>query len=299
MNILVTGATGFLGSHLTRYLLNNNHSVVILKRSFSDLSRIANCIEAVKCYDIDRSDLASIMAQQTDIDAIIHCATNYGHQQQDLAALIEDNVLFGLSLLEQASQHHCRYFINCDSFYSNHHDDSQPLNHYSTTKKQFLGLAKSLCDSNSVTFINCCFEHIYGPQDNPNKAVPKLINACLANENSIALTPADNERDFIYVDDACRAILLVLKHLQTTSQPQTEFSIGSGTSTSIKSLATLIQQLTHSSCELDFSALAYHPGEIMFSQADTQALHDLGWQADVSLSEGLLKTIASMSEKIL
>ena len=67
MKILVTGATGFLGSHLVKALLKEKHQVIILKRSFSDTWRIEDVLENLISYDIDQYDLEKIFKEQNKI----------------------------------------------------------------------------------------------------------------------------------------------------------------------------------------------------------------------------------------
>jgi len=75
--ILLTGPTGFLGSHLLQALLNEGYKVIILKRSFSDTWRINHLLDNLKSYDINKTPLEKPF-EENKIDIIIHTATNYG-----------------------------------------------------------------------------------------------------------------------------------------------------------------------------------------------------------------------------
>jgi nucleoside-diphosphate-sugar epimerase len=73
--VLLTGATGFLGSHLVRALLAEKYELIILKRSFSDISRIEGVINEADVYDIDRCPLEQQFKEHKKIDFVIHTAT--------------------------------------------------------------------------------------------------------------------------------------------------------------------------------------------------------------------------------
>ena len=107
--ILITGATGFLGSHITWTLFNEGFSIIILKRSFSDIWRIREIIDKIRYYDIDKVEL-EIPFKENEIDCIIHTATNYGKKREKISEIIETNVVFPLKLLEIAT------FFNTDTF---------------------------------------------------------------------------------------------------------------------------------------------------------------------------------------
>lgn len=125
MTILLTGATGFLGSHILNRLLQADYKVVILKRSFSDTWRINSVLSKVKFYDLDKTPIETAFKEQK-IDVVIHTATNYGRSNQLVSSIVDTNLMFSLKLLETAA------FFNTDTLLYKY------LNHYSLSKKQFI-----------------------------------------------------------------------------------------------------------------------------------------------------------------
>ena len=93
MDILLTGATGFLGSHLLKALLQEGHIVTVVKRSTSDCRRIAGHLNKCRVYDIDRTSLKTIFSEK-HLDAVIHCATQYGKGNIEADKIISSNGLF-------------------------------------------------------------------------------------------------------------------------------------------------------------------------------------------------------------
>lgn len=97
--ILISGATGFLGSNLMKRLIAEGYEVIILKRSFSDTKRINDYFGKIKYYDIDRVGLENCFLENK-IDVFIHCATDYGRKNVDPLHIIEANLITPLKLLE-------------------------------------------------------------------------------------------------------------------------------------------------------------------------------------------------------
>ena len=109
MKVLLTGATGFLGSHILKGLVEQNIETVVLKRSFSNDNRIDKYRAQYKAYYVDRISLQEIFEKESIIDAVIHCATNYGRKNEKVSEVFQSNVVFPLQLLEIAT------FFNTDT----------------------------------------------------------------------------------------------------------------------------------------------------------------------------------------
>ena len=93
--LLITGATGFLGSHLTKKFVDENYKVVILKRICSDPWRIKDVLDKICCYNVDKTGIESPF-QENKIDIIIHAAVNYG--RDGIVKTVETNINFPLKL---------------------------------------------------------------------------------------------------------------------------------------------------------------------------------------------------------
>ena len=115
--VLLTGATGFLGSHLLSVLLEEGHKVVVLKRSISSIYRIQHLIEDVVVYDIDKHRLDDIF-QNEYIEVIIHVATTYSRKQRNELDIVDTNIVLGINLLKIAAKHDVKIFINTDTFFN-------------------------------------------------------------------------------------------------------------------------------------------------------------------------------------
>ena len=116
--ILLTGATGFLGSHLLDALLKNDYEVIVLKRSMSDTWRIESHLDEFKSYDIDSHGLDQVF-KGNSIHTIIHMATLYRKSDNgiDIDEMISSNITFPTTLLEIGIKNGLKAFINTGTFF--------------------------------------------------------------------------------------------------------------------------------------------------------------------------------------
>ena len=292
MKVLLTGATGFLGSHLARALLREGHQVTILKRSTSDCSRLEDIASELAACDADAADLLSVLSRHGPFDAVIHAATAYGRRDESDAALVEANVLFPLRLLHACCEQGTGLFVNTDTFSrASLAAGATHLAGYHLTKKQFAEWGALTAKQHGLTFANMRLEHVYGPGDQPDKFIPFIIRQCMRDGARIALTSGEQKRDFVYVADVVEAYLLVLRQKDSLPARYMDYQVGTGSATTVRELVEKIHSLTRSTAQLQFGALAQRPGELMCSQADTRALQALGWQGRVSMEEGLALTL--------
>ena len=290
MKILLTGATGYLGSNLARAFVADGHHVVVLKRQTSKLLRLAGIEQQLYFYDVENLDLAKPFQEQGPIDVVVHTATSYGRAGESASEVFEVNTVFPLRLLEMAILFNTDTFFNTDTILYPY------LNAYSLSKKQFSDWGKQLSTNNKIRFLNIRLEHMYGPGDDSSKFTTWIIEQCLANVSEIKLTPGEQQRDFIYVDDVVSAYQLLLKQRSALEAGFLSVDLGSGNPVSIREFTSLVFKLSNSSSNLKFGALPYRKSEIMHSSADLGLLTRLGWHPRVPLRAGIQHTLYTMTD---
>ena len=290
MKILLTGATGFLGSYLLKKLIEQEHDVIILKRSNSNTFRIKDLLNRESMmFDVDLDECESIFAVNR-FDCIIHTATEYGRSENAIRAVIEANLILPIRLIELGIRYKVKTFINTDSYFNKYELGYSSLLNYSLSKKSLLIWLKNL--SNKIQIANVILEHLYGPHDSETKFVQGMIQKIgIQNVNHVALTAGFQKRDFVYVEDVADAYLAILNHSALTEFKFKIFEVGTGQSVEVKTMALLIKEISKSSTQLGFGDLAYRSDEIMDSKADISALLVLGWHPKYSLRAGVAKIL--------
>jgi CDP-paratose synthetase len=286
MHILLTGASGFLGGHLAAMLRARGHTVTGLRRQ---LDEEPDPQLAQRCHWVSREAfLADPKSVLPPIDAVIFAGGCYGRRSEPYRDICDGNLRMPLAILETAVQAGVQLFVNSDTALP--HD----FNAYALSKAQFAEWGRLFARRPGIRFANLHLDHLYGPGDDPSKFTDFIINCCIANKPHVDLTPGEQQRDFIYIEDAAAAIVAVLD-AQATGRLQgyNDIPVGSGVATPIREFVTRVKQLSGATTELRFGALPYRPREVMLSVADTHALQALGWRCQTTLEHGLQNTIRS------
>ncbi len=281
--LLITGATGFLGSHLVRRFVADGWDVAILKRPESNLNRIADIVDRLHVFDVDCLD--ELFVTLGHVDVVIHAAANYGRHSEPASSIFATNTAFPLHLLEAVTRHGTGTLINTDTVLD------PMLNAYALSKHQFKQWGQQFAHAGGIRFINLRLEHMYGAGDDPTKFTTHVMNACLANAPKLKLTPGEQKRDFIYVDDAVDAYAVVIDRLSELAPGFNELDVGSGRAVTIRKFVETVRDLTSATTQLEFGTLPYRTNEVMFSQANTTKLHTLGWASRFDITAGLAKMI--------
>lgn len=286
---VITGATGFIGSHLARKLVGLGWSVHAFHRQSSSLDLLADCAESIQWHNIETTALDSIWDAIGSTDVVYHLATEYGRDDQPASAVAAANVLFPLQLLEHADAHGAEMFVTTDTCFP----ASYPyLREYTLSKKQFAQWGNVWAQQSGKRFVNVVLQHPYGPGDRAGKFVPWIIEQCLQNVDQINLTSGEQRKDFIYVDDVVDALIVLHEWRECLPVEFSEVPCGSGTAVTLKHFIETIHAITQSTSRLEFGALPNRAGEMLYSCSDNEILNGLGWSATTSLAEGIRLTLA-------
>jgi CDP-paratose synthetase len=280
--IVITGINGFLGSHLASFL-DQDYQVIGLVREINNNFRIVDCN-----YPLFTSDAKSItdLFNRFEIHAVIHTATVY-KPKFSIREILQTNLLLPTILYEKANQYNVKAFINTDTFFNFENSKYDYLNSYTLSKQNCLSWLK--CIEGNCKLINMKLHHIYGPNDTESKFVTSILNKLKNNETTIALTPGQQKRDFIFITDVCDAYKVVLDKILNSNQGNDfyEFEVGTGHSISIEDFLLKAKELSGSSSILEFGTLAYRKNEIMDAKANNEKLLQLGWIPQTNLNAGI------------
>lgn len=296
---LMTGATGFVGSHLLRSLLAEGHNITLLTRSFSSTARIHDVLNHVQRIDLDKSDL-TVALSKLKIAGVIHLATDYGRRDSCAAEVLQTNLVLPVSLFEVASTIGARFFINTDSFFCKPQFNYPVMRNYIFSKNSFRNWAHN--NTKQIQFANISLEHVYGPDDGQEKFVPSVLRQLLnPSVGDIQLTAGMQKRDFVYVDDVVEAYRCVLASVKDDNSAPSfcAYEIGTGSSIELRHFVETMHEVTNSQAQLSFGARAYQEGEIMDSFADLRTITSLGYVPRVGLREGMIHLVDAARKSLL
>ncbi len=287
--VVITGITGFLGSHLARKCIASGYSVIGVKRKKSDLHRLKDISSQIRYINIENGALVE-QFEGIMPSAILHTACIYGRKNEKASEVLDTNVSVSLQILEAAIKAKVGCFINADTALP------RDIDTYSLSKYQFKQWGKHLKDQ--IKFINMRIELMYGVGDNDDKFVQWFVNQLHQQIENIPLTAGDQIRDFIYVDDVAAAFISVLKNINNLPA-FTNFDVTTGRPVTVrKFLQRIVKEYTRLYSEpksiLCFGAISSCQTNIVSREVSPYALEQFGWRPKVCHKDGILKVLEDL-----
>jgi CDP-paratose synthetase len=298
MKILLSGSTGFLGTHLLESLIKKGFQVILVKRSSTNLSKLQERFGNIEAWNCEGNEMNDLFRAHSDIDMIMHAATDYGRNDSSLISTFLSNEAFPIRLLEQAVLHKVGLFLNFDTFFSSQNSVYDYLKAYTLSKRHFREWGEYFGNSDAIYFLNLRLFHMYGPGDSPEKFIQSMVRRCLANEE-IDLTDGLQMRDFIHVDDVISAVKILIESKSWKKFGFQQYDVGSGNSVSIRYLVETIKKQCRSNSKLNFGALPIRAGEFKDFPADIKALRAMGWKPKINIELGIDTLIDDLDSKLL
>jgi dTDP-glucose 4,6-dehydratase len=307
MRLLVTGAAGFIGSNFVRYWLDrhpDDHVVVFDLLTYagnrSSLEDVEDRIVFVQ-GDIADGDLAERVVRDERVDTIV----NFAAESHNSLAVIDPtrffrtNVLGTQTLLDVARVtdlarfHHvstCEVYgdlaLDSDDAFTEDHP-YRPRTPYNASKAAADHAVRAYHETYGlpITITNC--SNNYGPYQFPEKVIPLFVTNALDDKALPLYEATQNKREWLHVDDHCRAIELVLEQGRIGET----YNVGSGLEASIEELADAILDLTGKPRDLR-TIVADRPGHDRRYLLDSNKLRrELGWEPRWEFADGLADTV--------
>jgi UDP-glucose 4-epimerase len=283
---LVTGASGHLGAHLTRLLLNRGHSVVALIRPEGNPWRLDEVLDRVHL-------IRTVEEIPGDgCESIFHLAwSGITAQTRNLSANIVANVSNSLQLFQIAHAAGCKCWIGMGSQAEygpqecvlNENLNPQPDSAYGVTKLYLGRLLDILCREAGIRFVWLRLTATYGPMDNSDHLIPSVIDALLSGISPTLRTSGAQRWDYLYVDDAVEAIY----QSSIKSEARGTFNLAAGKASSVRSIVERIRDMIDPGLPITFGEQSNHS----LRAVSTKLQNAIGWQPQTGLDTGLRKTL--------
>jgi UDP-glucuronate 4-epimerase len=322
MRILVTGAAGFIGSHVAQYLCKRGDQVVGIDNlnDYYDprlkLSRLAqltplNNFSFQKIDIADRCAVEKLFAEER-LERVVHLAAQAGvrYSLENPQAYIDANLVGFTNILEGCRHHQIQHLVYASSSsvygantsmpFSIHHNVDHPVSLYAATKKANELMAHTYSHLYRLPTTGLRFFTVYGPWGRPDMAMFLFTKAILAGNPIQVFNHGKMRRDFTYIDDIVEGVVRVLDRIAapnpdwsseqpdsaTSSAPYRLYNIGNNNPVELLTLIETIEKALGKTAIKEL--LPIQPGDVPATYADVADLvRDVGFKPETSIEDGV------------
>jgi UDP-glucuronate 4-epimerase len=327
MKVLVTGAAGFIGMHVSQRLLEAGHEVVGVDNlnDYYDVSlkkaRLARLegrpgFRFVKMDVADRVGMAALFSDE-HFDRVIHLAAQAGvrYSLANPHAYIDSNIVGFMNILEGCRHHRVQHLVyassssvygaNASMPFSVHDNVDHPLSLYAASKKANELMAHTYSHLYGLPTTALRFFTVYGPWGRPDMAYFKFTQAMVDGKPIDVYNHGRMMRDFTYIDDVAEGVMQTLDHIATANPewsagnpdpgtskaPWRVYNIGNNTPVELMRFIEVLEDCLGKTAVKNM--LPMQPGDVPATYADVDALiADVGYRPETPVEQGIARFIA-------
>lgn len=299
MTVFVTGAYGFIGSHLVRRLFTLGHAVHVLVKPSSNPWRLKDIRSRIIIHTTRMTDIRALtlLLKKLEPSAIYHVAAHGAYANQtDYDAMVRVNTMGTLTLLEASLEVPYEVFVNIGSSAEygmkskpmNEHDLLEPQSVYAATKASGTLLCQVFAKLYDKPIVTIRPFTVYGPYEEAFRFIPTVIRSIIAGQR-VMLTKKTLRHDYVYIDDMVDACLIALKKGSTLMG--TICNVGTGVEYTNAQVVQMLFRIAKKTVPIE--AGMYNPRQWdsphwVADISETKRL--LRWEAKTPLTQGLQKT---------
>jgi NAD dependent epimerase/dehydratase len=305
-NILVTGADGFIGSHLTEMLAKQGHQIKALSQynSFNHWGWLeeVDCLDQIEVLNGDVRDPHYCKHITKGVDVIYHLAAliaiPYSYVAPD--SYVDTNIKGTLNICQAALDNQVQRVIHTSTseVYGtaqyvpiDEKHPMQPQSPYSASKIAADAMAMSFYNAFGLPLTIARPFNTYGPRQSARAVIPTIITQIAGGKKQIQLGDVSPTRDFNYVEDTCRGFIALAKSEKTLGEA---VNIGSNSEISVGDTLNIIKNIMHSDVEfiVDDQRLRPEKSEVNRLCCDNKKIKALtGFESMIGITEGLQRTV--------
>jgi len=307
--ILITGGSGFLGSHLCEKLLNSKNHILCVDNYFTSSKKNISHLLDHSNFEILRHDITFPLYAEVDEIYNLACPASPVHYQRDPVQTTKVNVIGAINMLGLAKRTKARIFqASTSEVYGDPKILPQKESYWGNVNP--IGV-RSCYDEGKRAAETLFFDYhrqhklsikiarifnTYGPKmaNNDGRVVSNFVIQCLKNKPITIYGDGSQTRSFCYVDDLIQGIISLMKSQSSVTGP---INLGNPNELTIKQIATTIKEITGSRSKLIFKKLP-SDDPIQRKPDISLAKKILNWKPTTNLNEGLKKTISYFEKKI-
>ncbi len=309
-NILITGADGFIGSHLTEKLVSEGKNItsLVYYNSFNHWGWLenVNCKNDINVIlgDIRDYDFCKKITKNQDVVINLAALIAIPYSYQAVSSYVETNINGTLNLCQAARENSVSQLITISTSEVYGSANYVPIDESHPTKPQSpYSASKIAADAIAMSFFNS-FDlpltiarpfNTYGPRQSARAIIPTIITQILSGNEELKLGDINPKRDFTYVEDTCEGIALLIGEKKTFGEI---INIGSNNEYSIQDIINLIKEIMAKDIKIirDNQRVRPQKSEVMRLKCDNTKLIELtGFSPSIDIKEGLKRTINWLS----
>lgn len=301
-NILITGAGGFIGSHLAEALVKKGAKVKCFLKYNSRGSK--GLLELADLNDLeikfgDLADIESVRKTMKGVDIVFHLGAliTIPYSYENPRSFVNANIIGSLNIFQASLEEGVKKVIHTSTseVYGTAQytpiDEKHPLvgqSPYSATKIGADKIAESFYRSFGLPVVIARPFNTYGPRQSPRAVIPTIIIQSL-NGNEIKLGNIETKRDFTYVEDTVQGFICIADN----GKMGEVYNIGYGKDFSIKEIAGEVGRILGKEITIVQNEAKLRPekSEVEILQCDNKKIKEIGWHAQKNMSDGLRETI--------
>lgn len=293
--VLVTGATGFVGSSLVRHLSASGFKVHVLIRKESDLSSICKDKKFIDSHIYDGTifSLKSILSK-VNPSHVFHLAALFlaEHNESNIDELLYSNIHFSTQLVDAMVSEKIPYLVNTGTSWQHYKNaDYNPVNLYAATKQAFENILKFYVEASSLRVVTLSLFDTFGPND-ARKKVLRVLWEAKDRDVPLKMSPGEQKINLVYIDDVVRAFEMAFYYGKNMRPGHEKFGIRSDNDISLRDLVNLFESSLDINLKIDWGGREYRKREVMVPWDGGPGLP--GWRPEVSIREGLQRTFGDL-----
>lgn len=290
---VMTGATGYIGSHVLKYLLSKGWVIHVIADPKFGYANIEDVLPQIDVFEYDGNILSLCnYFKRVKPDVVFHLAaaviTNYKPEQ--VPVLIQSNVQFGAEILEAMKYSETKLLVSTGSYWQNYNSDTyNPVDLYAATKEAFEKIVQFYVDAYGFRHVNLRLFDVYGEDDKR----PKLWNALrdiAGTAQHIAVSPGEQLLDLIHISDVCTAYeAAYLALMNNVSILNETYGVRTGITHSLKDAISVLEKAIGKTIHVDYGLKPYKQREVMKPCSNYKFVPY--WKSTISLEDGFARFV--------
>ncbi len=296
--VLVTGATGYIGSMLVRRLIAEGREVHIILRPTSSLDGVSDLEDRLIVHVHDGTTQGLIDLVKVASPAVVfHLASLFlaQHAAEDVERLVTSNLLFSTQLAEAMMSNKVSRLINTGTSWQHYQGKAyNPVCLYAATKQAFEDVLEYYVQAQGLRVITLKLFDTYGPFD-PRPKLFALLERSSKSSAPLDMSKGEQQIDMVFIDDVVEAYMLAGERLsQGVVQSHERFAVSSGQGISLREFVAVYEAVRGGKLPIRWGERPYRAREVMTLWRDFETLP--GWSPKVGLREGIALVAKSYSK---